>query len=99
MEHIDRTLLPETLIASDPEVVGCTLGKGAALLHLRTNIYYSLNEVGAFVWNALGEGVPFSNLVARVSAAFDAPAEVVERDVARLVGRLDAAGLVQCKLQ
>jgi len=99
MEHIARALLPDTLIASDPEVVGCTLGEGAALLHLRTNIYYSLNEVGAFIWDALGEGVPFSSLVARVCSEFRAPADVVERDLARLVQRLDEAGLVQCTLQ
>lgn len=99
MEHIYRALLPDTLIRSDPEVVGCTLGDGAALLHLRTNIYYSLNEVGSYVWEALGEGVPFAKLVERVCSEFAAPAGVVEADLARLVQRLDAAGLVQCTLQ
>ncbi len=100
MERIDTVLPPTLLIASDPEVVGCTLGEGSALLNLRTNIYYSLNAVGAFVWEALsdplGEPVSFASLVARVSQAYDAPADMVEQDLANLVTQLDAAGLVRC---
>jgi hypothetical protein len=90
------TIDPAVLIASDPEVVGCPLGEGSALLNLRTNIYYSLNAVGAYVWDALGEPVAFGTLVARVSGAFDAPVATVEADLARLVVRLDEAGLVRC---
>ena len=92
MEQCDGDLL----IASDPEVVGCTLGEGAALLNLRTNIYYSLDTVGSFVWNALSEPVAFGGLVARVLAEFDVAPDVAERDLATLVNWLDAAGLVQC---
>lgn len=90
---------PAILIASDPEVVGCNLGEGSALLNLRTNIYYSLNAVGAFVWDAVAEPVPFANLVERVSTQYGAPSEVVESDLAKLVRQLDAAGLVQCTPQ
>lgn len=86
----------DLLIASDPEVVGCTLGDGMALLNLRTNVYYSLDTVGSFVWDALGEPVAFGGLVERVLAEFDVAPEVAEQDLARLVSRLDAAGLVQC---
>lgn len=90
---------PAIIIASDPEVVGCTLGEGSALLNLRTNIYYSLNEVGSFVWDEVGEPVPFAQLVERVCREFGAPADVVEGDLAALVRKLDAAGLVQCTHQ
>jgi hypothetical protein len=92
MERCDGDLL----IASDPEVVGCVLGEGAALLNLRTNIYYSLDEVGSFVWDALEQPVAFEGLVQRVLAEFDVAPNVAQRDLARLIGRLDSAGLVQC---
>lgn len=100
MEQFD----PGALIAADPEVVGCPLGEGSALLNLRTNIYYSLNTVGAFVWDALSapgsapdsEPLSFGRLVERVRTAYDAPAAVVEADLARLVAQLEDAGLVQC---
>jgi hypothetical protein len=92
MERIDHDLL----VSSDPEVVDCVLGDGSALLNLRTNIYYSLNEVGTYVWNAIGQPVAFGSLVQRVAAEYAAPADQVEKDLARLVARLDQAGLVTC---
>lgn len=92
MDRLD----PEILIAADSEVVGCKLGDGSALLNLHTNIYYSLNEVGAFVWDEVGEPVPFAQLLERVCTEFSAPADVVEGDLAQLVRKLDAAGLVKC---
>lgn len=95
MEHID----PALMIAGDPEVVGCTLAEGSALLNLKTYVYYSLNEVGAFVWDALAEPIAFAALVERVAAEFDAPRGQVAQDLARLVTQLEAAGLVQCGLQ
>ncbi len=95
MDRLD----PAILIASDPEVVGCNLGEGSALLNLRTNIYYSLNAVGAYVWDAVAEPVSFANLVERVCKQYGAPSEVVAGDLAKLVRQLDAAGLVQCTLR
>ncbi|MCM0001374.1 MAG: PqqD family protein [Erythrobacter sp.] len=88
---------PALLISGDPEVVGCTLAEGAALLNLKTYVYYSLNEVGAFVWDALAEPASFEGLVEQVAAEFDAPRETVAEDLARLVTQLDDAGLVQCR--
>lgn len=95
METIDHDML----VTSDPEVVDCVLGDGSALLNLRTNIYYSLNEVGTFVWNAIGKPVAFGSLVERVATEYAVPADQVEKDLARLVAKLDQAGLVTCSLR
>lgn len=92
MAHIDA----DTLISADGEVVGCTLAEGSALLDLKTYVYYSLNEVGAFVWEALEQPVTFDHLVGEVAAEFDAPRERIAADLEQLVAQLDAAGLVRC---
>lgn len=92
MAHIDGNVV----IGADPEVVGCTLAEGSALLDLKSYVYYSLNEVGAFVWEALGEPVRFDQLIDRVAAEFDAPRERIAADVGQLVGQLERAGLVRC---
>jgi hypothetical protein len=92
MAHIDAG----TVISADAEVVGCTLAEGSALLDLKTYVYYSLNEVGAFVWDALEQSVRFDQLVGEVAAEFDAPRDRIAADLQRLVTQLDAAGLVRC---
>lgn len=84
------------MISASADVVDCELGAGAAMLNLQSNIYYSLNEVGAFVWSELARPVDFAQLCRRVEEEFDADPARIEQDLAALVCQLDAAGLVRC---
>ena len=43
----------------------------AALLHLRTKRYYTLNETAARVWELLGEGRDRTEIATIVGAEFD----------------------------
>lgn len=87
---------PTTMIAVERDVVGCELGEGSALLNLKSNIYYSLNEVGAFAWNEMSGPVSFEELCLRVEEEFDVGPMQVRGDLANLVSRMDEAGLVKC---
>lgn len=87
---------PAMLIAIEKEVVDCKLGSGSALLNLKSNIYYGLNEVGSFVWNEMAEPVTFGQLCRRTEAEFGADFEEVNKDLSSLVGHMDDAGLVRC---
>lgn len=87
---------PATKIAVEQEVVDCELGEGSALLNLKTNIYYSLNEVGAFVWSEMSRPVTFDQLCRRIEEEFNAGSAQVRSDLANLVCRMDEAGLVKC---
>lgn len=87
---------PATVIAVEQDVVGCALGEGSALLNLKTKIYYSLNEVGAFVWNEMSVPVSFEHLCSRVEREFNAAPGQVRDDLANLVAQMDAVGLVKC---
>jgi hypothetical protein len=67
---------PETTIQRNPRVEFRKLaeGGGAVLLHLDTAAYHGLNEVGALIWEEVGEGVRLEELVSRVrSHVTDAP--------------------------
>ena len=56
---------------------------------------FSLNGVGAFVWEALGEPRSLEELGAKVSAAFEVTPADAKRDVEAFVSRLLAKGLAQ----
>lgn len=92
MPQIDQSML----IAVQREVVDCKLGDGTALLDLKSNIYFGLNEVGAFVWNNLSQPVTFGQLCRMTEDEFGADTERVSEDLSSLVSRMDAAGLVRC---
>jgi hypothetical protein len=87
---------PATMIAAEKEVVGCELGDSLALLNLKSNIYYTLNEVGAFVWNEMSQPVTFGQLCRKTEQEFGAGPERVHQDLANLVSRMDEAKLVRC---
>jgi hypothetical protein len=80
---------------ANPDVVSSALGDGAALLDLKASVYYSLNAVGAYVWNALQSPTSLSSLVAAVSDQFDVEPARCEADLRSILGALADAKLVE----
>jgi hypothetical protein len=64
------------------------------LLDVQAGSYFALNEVGAKVWALCDGSRSFTDIVGAVGAEFDAPTEVIERDVRGLLEDLASDGLV-----
>jgi len=77
------------------DVVSSELSDGAALLDLRAGKYYSLNAVGACVWNAIRAPVAEQDLILSVCENFDVDASVCQADIRALLAALVQAGLVE----
>jgi hypothetical protein len=58
------------------------------LLQLESGNYFSLNEVGALVWNQLEAPRTVQQLCDRVCAEYDVDAQVCVRDVTQLIQHL-----------
>ena len=56
---------------------------------------YTLNEVGSRVWTLIKAPASVEEIVSALCEEYDAPREQVERDVAELLGALQAKGLVR----
>lgn len=66
--------------------MACELNGGAALLDLRSSIYYSLNPVGAEVWTALQSGAAtIETLSQAVSQRFEVTPDACREDIAALL--------------
>ena len=93
MSAVSSTSLPRPRAS----IVWTALPDGAVLFAPDTEVYFSLNAVGALVWELLGgECASLDELCAQVVAAFpDAPADEVSDDVSALLGELRTAGLVE----
>ncbi len=70
----------------DREVVVLDLGGGK---------YYSLDEVGAVIWEKLTSGLSLGEVVEQIAAAYDVDEETALRDARRITGELVAAGLLE----
>jgi hypothetical protein len=69
--------------------------EGYLVLDLGSGSYFTLDEVGGFIWDRLDAGPDLAGLVSAVTAEFEVGRERAEEDVARFVGELADAGLVR----
>jgi hypothetical protein len=75
--------------------VSCDLAGEAAILNLKTGVYYGLDRVGAFIWNLLKEPRTVGWLRDAVLAEYEVGAERCERDLVELLARLESEGLIE----
>ena len=76
------------------EVVARRLGDSVVLVNLTSNEIYELNKTGARALELIQEGAGRDELVARLSAEFEGDRSAIARDVDRLVGELEQAGMI-----
>jgi len=78
----------EKFRASD-DVVAREVGGEMVLLDLVSGTYFGLGAVGGRVWEQLSQGeASLAQLADLIEAEFDAPREVIEQDLAELIGQL-----------
>ncbi|TGQ65561.1 MAG: PqqD family protein [Mesorhizobium sp.] len=83
------------LASATGDAVACEFGNGLALLNLKSNIYYSLNGVGAFIWDLIQEPRPIADIRSAVLARYNVDPERCEADVDALLRGLVENGLAR----
>ena len=78
-----------------PQVLSVVQDTDTALLDLRSERYFTLNEVGTRIWELLGEGTEFAVMVELLAEEYDAPSEAIAADARTLLTRLERSGLVR----
>ncbi|CAN7198950.1 PqqD family protein [Mesorhizobium amorphae] len=77
------------------DAVACEFGNGLALLNLKSNIYYSLNSVGAYIWDLIQEPRRIADIRSAVLTRYDVDPERCKADVDGLLKGLTEAGLAR----
>jgi hypothetical protein len=90
-----RVFSGSAVVAAGDAVVSCALTGGAALLNVRSGVYFTLNEVGAQIWAAIQEPRAVSEIVDRITAQYDVDGRRCHDDVVALLQQLDDAGLIK----
>ena len=87
MKLSDTVTIPAELMAR-------SVGDETVLLDLASGTYYGLDPVGARVWQLMSEGKPLSTVCDLMLAEYDVARDALEADMLRLLGELQAKGLV-----
>jgi hypothetical protein len=85
----------ETRIVAVPDQVSCDLDNETAILNLKSGVYFTLNEVGAFLWTRMQEPTTFGALRDVVLAEYEVTKEQCEADLRELLSDMQEHGLVE----
>lgn len=91
----DRYSADHVRVSATKDAVACEFGDGLALLNLKSNIYYSLNGVGAFIWDLIQEPRSIAEIRSAVLARYNVDPERCQADVEALLKGLADNGLAR----
>jgi hypothetical protein len=80
-----------SVVAASADQVSCDLEGEAAVLNLKTGVYYGLGDIGASIWRMLDE----PRRVDALLGEYEVDREECQRDVIALLGELAVRGLVE----
>lgn len=78
-----------------PECVSSEVEEGIAILDLRSNTYFSLDPVGAAIWDRMAAPASLDDLTAAIAAEYDVALEECRRDISELLDDMLKHGLIQ----
>lgn len=84
-----------SMIVATKDQVSSDLGDETAILSLRNGVYYSLNPVGARVWQLLQMPIPVKEIRDTILEEYDVSSEQCERDILVLLEKLFTENLVE----
>jgi hypothetical protein len=84
----------QSTIRAVKDQVSCDLEGEAVILSLNEGIYYTLNSVGARIWNLIREPLQVGMVCDIIVKEFDVAADKCERDVLQVLGEMEKEGLI-----
>ena len=84
----------EKKLSPSGDAIASAVGDETVILHLKNGAYYGLDAVGTRIWELLKEGHAPAAICARMADEYDVAPDVIEADVRRLLGELEASDIV-----
>ena len=83
------------IVIAEEDVLSSVVEGEVVLLGLRKGHYYTLDAVGADIWRMIAEPTAVNAIIARIGQEYDAPTNLIEADVLRLLRDLAQEGLIK----
>jgi hypothetical protein len=90
-----ESLSGQSIVVAAKDQVSCDLGGEAAILNIKSGVYYGLDPIGAQVWNLIQKPHRVAEVREAVVRDYDVEPERCERDVIALLESLLAEGLIE----
>ena len=84
-----------TIVKQSKDQASCCLNDEVAILNLQSAMYFGLDEVGAYIWQALNVPQPVGEICNMVLDSFEVDPERCRTDVLDFITKLEKEGLVE----
>jgi hypothetical protein len=85
------------LVVAGEGQFSCPLGDAIVLLDMRAGLYFSLDNVGAAIWQLLQQPRTVKDICDALLEQFDVTPDTCRRDLVGLLRELEARGLVDVR--
>jgi Coenzyme PQQ synthesis protein D (PqqD) len=94
---MNMTISDSSVVVVARDQVSCDLAGEAAILNVKSGVYYGLDPVGARIWNLMQEPRAVVEIQNAITDEYDVEPERCARDLASLLQKLLAEGLIEVK--
>jgi hypothetical protein len=85
----------QTRLRHSPDATYQIVADEAILIHLKSGVYYSLNEVGTAFWNLMDGARSLGDCATTLAGEYAAPVEVIQSDLSEVANDLVREGLAE----
>src|ERR1700676_3090279 len=91
------TLSDRSVVVAAKDQVSCDLAGEAAILNIKSGVYYGLDPVGARIWSLMQEPRAVEEIQRTITGEYDVEPDRCARDLYGLLEKLLAEGLIEVK--
>jgi hypothetical protein len=92
-----RLVSKHSIVEAVKDQVSADLAGEAAILNLKSGVYYGLNEVGARIWQLMQEPRTVTTIRDTLLEEYEVEPDSCERDLLALLRDLAIAGLIEVR--
>jgi len=94
---MSSTISERSVVVAAKDQVSCDLAGEAAILNIKSGVYYGLDPVGARIWNLVQEPRTVVQIQDAITSEYDVEPDRCARDLIGLLERLLEEGLIEVK--
>jgi len=79
---------------NSPKVIHETIDGETVIVNLDSGNYYSLDSLGADIWDAIGKGIPVDYIIGDISCRYNGEREEVDRTIRQFIDELLQEALI-----
>jgi hypothetical protein len=88
------SLTPDSIVVAAADQISTQIDDEAALLNLKTGVYYGLDPMGAYIWKLLSAPITVRALQTQLEQDYEVSADIIARDLDNFLNEMLSAGLI-----